>query len=77
MKNKLYDLNNYLFAEIERLDDEMLDNEELEKELRRAKGVSNIAQQITNITALQLKAIQLQCEYGPENANTEKLLNGE
>lgn len=36
MKNTLADLNNYLFESIERLNDDGLTNEELEKEIKRS-----------------------------------------
>ncbi|MBD2786339.1 hypothetical protein ID858_10325 [Xenorhabdus sp. DI] len=48
MKNKLEDLNNHLFAQIERLSDEGISGEQLETEIRRAKSVSDISNQIIN-----------------------------
>ena len=56
MKNKLEDLNNHLFAEIERLGDEDLSGEALAQEIARSKAVSNIAINIINNAALVLKA---------------------
>lgn len=58
MKNKLMDLNNHLFAEIERLGDEGLDGELLREEISRAKAVSNVATQIINNARLALKAAE-------------------
>ena len=46
MKNTLLDLNNHLFAEIERLGDEELKGEALAEELQRASGISTIAKNI-------------------------------
>lgn len=46
MKNKLGDLNNHLFAELERLSDEDLRGEELDTEIRRAKALTGVASQI-------------------------------
>ena len=44
--NTLDDLNNHLFSEMERLNNDALDGEPLEQELRRADGISKIATQI-------------------------------
>lgn len=46
MKNKLGDLNNHLFAQMERLSNEQLKGEKLQEEIGRAKAVSGIASQI-------------------------------
>ena len=56
MKNKLIDLNNHLFAQMERLSDEDLKGDELKEEVGRAKSVSNVAAQIINNANLALKA---------------------
>ncbi len=56
MKNKLGDLNNHLFAEIERLGDEDLSGEALTQEITRAKAISNVATQIISNAKLVLDA---------------------
>jgi len=56
MKNKLIDLNDHLFAQIERLSDEDLKGAALVEEVGRAKSVSNVAAQIINNANLALKA---------------------
>lgn len=48
MKNKLNDLNNHLFEQMERLNDEDLSSEELEREIKRAKAMSSIASNIVS-----------------------------
>lgn len=50
MKTSLQDLNNYLFEELERLNDnEELSNEEnFEKEMKRSKAITSVAQTIIN-----------------------------
>lgn len=63
MQNKLTDLNNHLFAELERLGDEELSDEELDKELKRADAMSKIAQQVINNGQLALHVAELQAEY--------------
>jgi len=56
MKNKLIDLNNHLFAEVERLSDEDLKGEDLKEELHRAKSISSVATQIIMNARLALDA---------------------
>jgi len=46
MKNKLIDLNNHLFAQMERLSSEDLKDDELKNEIMRSKEMSNIAGKI-------------------------------
>jgi hypothetical protein len=56
LKNRLTDLNNHLFAEIERLGDEDLKGDELTKEIERARAITGVASQIIGTGALALKA---------------------
>jgi len=56
MKNKLSDLNDHLFAELERLGDEDLSGEQLNEEISRAKAVADIASQVISNGTLVLKA---------------------
>jgi hypothetical protein len=56
MKNKLSDLNDHLFMEIERLGDEDLKGEELTKEIERANAITSVAGQIIANGNLVLKA---------------------
>lgn len=67
MKNKLIDLNNHLFEELERLNDENLKGEALQEERERAKSMANIAQTIINNGELALKAQKHFDEYGKAN----------
>lgn len=60
MKNTLGDLNNHLFAQLERLSDEELVGEELQNEMVRAKGVTEIAKTIVLNGKLMLDAHRLQ-----------------
>ena len=56
MKNSLGDLNNHLFAQLERLGDEDIQGEKLQEEITRAKAISDIATQVIANGTLVLKA---------------------
>ncbi|NII81700.1 MULTISPECIES: hypothetical protein [unclassified Pedobacter] len=58
-RNKIADLNDHLFAQLERLNDEDLSKEDLDKEIDRAKAMSGIANQIINANKLTLEAVKL------------------
>mgnify|MGYP001604021430 FL=1 len=56
MKNKLGDLNNHLFAQLERLSEESLKGDKLQEEIGRAHAVTNVAKEIINNGKLILEA---------------------
>lgn len=64
MKNKLGDLNNHLFAQLERLADESLSPEQIEQEAKRADAIVSVADRIVGNADLQLKAAKLFAEHG-------------
>jgi hypothetical protein len=64
VKNKLTDLNDHLFAQLERLSDESLTPEEIEKEVTRAQAVVAVADCIVANAGVQLKAVQLAADHG-------------
>ena len=64
MKNKLSDLNNHLFAQLERLGDEDLDAEKIEQEVKRADAICAVAEQIVKNADLQLKAVNILANHG-------------
>lgn len=76
MKNKLIDLNNLLFEQMERLMDEELTKEQIQTEIERTRAVSNIASTIIQNGALALKAEEMRQEYGAERAELPKFLEG-
>lgn len=65
--NKLSDLNNHLFEELERLNDDSLTGEALQEERERAKSMASIAQTIINNGELALKAQKHFDEYGKQD----------
>jgi hypothetical protein len=64
MKNKLSDLNNHLFAQLERLGDETLSAEQIAQEVERAGAIVGVAEQIAKAADLQLKAAALVAAHG-------------
>ena len=64
MKNKLADLNNILFEQLERLNDEDLQGEKLTQEIERSKAIANVTDKVIANGALALKAEELKMEYG-------------
>jgi benzoyl-CoA reductase/2-hydroxyglutaryl-CoA dehydratase subunit BcrC/BadD/HgdB len=58
-RNKLSDLNNHLFEQLERLNDEELSNEDLEKEIKRQRSMSEVATNIIEINRISMDAIKL------------------
>lgn len=66
-RNKIEDLTNILFESIERLNDEDLTEEELEKEIKRSKATTDIAKTIIDSASLALDATKLKAEWGARN----------
>lgn len=69
MKTDLSALNNYLFEELERLnDDETLGKDEnLEREIRRSKAITNVAQTIINNANTVLDAQKFMSDKGVQD----------
>lgn len=64
MKNKLSDLNNHLFAQLERLSDEDLTPEQIEQEVSRTDAVVKVSDQIVKNVGMQLRAVDLLANHG-------------
>lgn len=66
MKNKLIDLNNHLFAQLERLNEERLSTEKMENEIRRAEAIVKVSSQIIETAGISLRAAKILAEYGAD-----------
>lgn len=76
-RNTLGDLNNHLFEELERLNNEELAGEKLETELERAKAITSVAQQIISNANTILQAKKFQAEsLGRSKTEMPKMLEG-
>lgn len=64
MKNKLGDLNDHLFAALERLNVETLSAEEIQSEATRADAIVKLADQITENARTRLAGARLYAEHG-------------
>ena len=76
LRNTLGDLNNHLFAQLERLSDEDIKGEKLREEINRAEAVSTIAQQIISNGALALKAKQIASNNLDADMKMPRMLEG-
>lgn len=73
--NKIIDLNDHLFEQLERLLDAE-DSEEIEREVKRSRAINNIATCITANAAIALKAQKHVDEYGNKSNLPDMLMIG-
>lgn len=66
MKNTLTDFSNIMFEQLEKISDDNLTDEELEKEIKRTEAMTNLGESILKTGELQLKVMQHMDEYGYE-----------
>jgi hypothetical protein len=76
MKNKLVDLNNHLFAQLERLGEESLTEEQIEQEAKRTDAIVSVAEQIIRNADLSLKAAHLIANHGDRFAPMLPMIEG-
>lgn len=77
MSNNLQKLNDYLFSQLDRLNDPELKGDDLKDEIERSKAVTSVSKGVVENATLQLEAVKLKVEYvGLNNNQTLKGLIG-
>lgn len=74
-KNTLSDLNNLLFEQLERLNDEEVGSDGLTSEMERAKAMSDVSKTIIDNAALALEAEKFMDDRLDANRTLPKMLN--
>lgn len=74
MKNKLSDLNNHLFAQLERLGDEDLKGDDLKEEIERSRAIEKIGHIIVENAELGLKAMRFASDSMNQNDTLPPML---
>lgn len=69
-RNTLKDLNNHLFEQLERLNDDDIKGEKLKEEVERARAMASIATKIIENGSLVLRAKKAMYEQGGEKVPT-------
>ncbi|MGD9862562.1 MAG: hypothetical protein AB7S99_05050 [Pseudodonghicola sp.] len=64
MTRTISDLNDHLFAQLERMSADKMSAEEIEREAKRADAIVSLADKIAANASLQLKAAQLFANHG-------------
>lgn len=65
MKNKLSDLNDHLYAQLELMRDEDLSGTRIEQESLRSMAIVKLSGQILNVANTQLRIVKEIVEHGP------------
>ena len=58
-RNKVTDLNNHLFAQLEKLGEDDISSENLEIEINRSKAIVSVAQAIIDSNRVTVEAMQV------------------
>ena len=77
MKNTLGDLNNHLFMQLERLNEEELQGEKLREEVLRSKAITDIARNIIDNSKVVLESEKFKADVlGRAECECPKMLEG-
>lgn len=75
-RNTLKDLNNHLFEQMERLNDDSLKGSALEEEMERARAMTAVAKQIIDNGTLALNAQKFNDSRVDISKKTPEMLEG-
>ena len=76
MKNTLSDLNDYLFEHLERINDDDLEKDDFEKQMKKADTACKIADRIIQNGELAFRTMQHMDDYSKEFKTPEMLVKG-
>lgn len=74
MENNLSNLNDSLFKQLERLNDDENLKDNFEKEIERTKAITNVAQTIINNASLALNVIKYTSDNQTNSSSVPKML---
>jgi len=77
MANQLTDLNNHLFAQLDRLANKDLTPDEIEQEVSRTAAIVKVADQVISNADLTLSACKLVAEHGDHFMKRLPMLSGQ
>ena len=77
MKNTINDLNNILFEQIERINDDELKGETLKEQLKKAEAINRLANTLVQNGVLMLKAMEFKDAIGEVPETTPRFLSNE
>lgn len=75
-KGTLMDLNDHLFAQLERLGDASLSEEAMKSEIERARAVTGVAQQVIASANTALRTVELKDRLAGGGSDMPRLLGG-
>jgi len=73
--NNLGDLNNVLFDQLKRLNDDSLDKEKLEEEVQRTRAITDVSKQVIDTGKLVLEAEKYRDDKWDADAEVPKMLS--
>jgi hypothetical protein len=71
------DLNSYLFDALDKLSDEGLTGEELDKEINRANAITKVAEKVIDIGEITLKALKFKDDAMNADLKLPRLFSGD